>query len=94
MLLSAEVRWFWRGSRPDVRAWFFERAVTPGGGATRADTYMLEAGLVELGIKSRGRKPGLEVKALVAERGPLALGMLSATIQLWKNPTARIRSTT
>ena len=87
MLLSAEVRWFWRGPRPSLYRWFAEMSIPPGGGGTRIDTYLIDRGQTELGIKIRGSKPGLEIKALVGEGASFTLGGHSATSQIWTKLT-------
>lgn len=83
MLLSAEVRWFWQGHEASLHEWFTHTTPTPGGGETRVDTYLLDSTQTELGIKVRGSKPGLEIKALVSQRGLLTLGSLRAVAQIW-----------
>lgn len=88
MLLSAEVRWFWEGDGHELRPWFETAPFKPGGGGSREDVYVLDPGQVELGLKSRGSKPGIEAKALVAERGELTLGPLRAAIQIWTKVTS------
>jgi uncharacterized protein YndB with AHSA1/START domain len=92
MLLSAEVRWFWQGSRPDLYEWFAASSPKPGGGEGRVDTYLFDAAQAELGIKSRGLKPGLELKALVSYRAPLRLGSLTATTQIWTKVSTTVLS--
>ena len=87
MVLSAEVRWFWQGPRPNLYQWFAGISVPPGGGGTRVDTYLIDRGQAELGIKSRGSKPGLEIKALVSERASHTLGGHTATSQIWTKLT-------
>ena len=87
MLLSAEVRWFWQGPQPQLSRWFAGISVPPGDAATRVDTYLVDRGQTELGIKSRGSNPGLEIKVLVSERAPLTLGAHAATSQIWTKVT-------
>lgn len=83
MLLSAEVRWFWEGPRADLHRWFRDALPPPGGGGERTDTYLIDRSQAELGIKSRGRNPGLEIKSLVKEGGTVQLGPLAAPVQTW-----------
>jgi hypothetical protein len=68
--LSAEIRWFWQGSGPTgLREWFTDASFHDcgaGGGGLRADAYLSDPRQVELGIKLRGNKKGVEVKGLVA----------------------------
>ena len=70
MELSAETRWFWRGAGPpELRQWFMDASLhtcAPGGGRLRVDAYLSDRGQVELGIKRRGHRKGVEVKGLVA----------------------------
>ena len=84
MLLSAEVRWFWRGRRPQpVHDWFFKSGLPPGGGFSRVDKYVPQRGEPEISIKKRGDKPGFEVKGLVATRNSLELVPLAPHIEIW-----------
>ena len=87
MLLSAEVRWFWQGPRPNLYEWFAGISAPPGGGGTRVDTYLIDRNQAELGIKRRGSKPGIEIKALVSERASYTLGGHKATSQIWTKLT-------
>lgn len=93
MLVSAEVRWFWRNAPPDgFEEWF--RAATDshcaaGGGEPRVDEYLLDRGQVELGLKRRGGKPGVEVKGLVSVIADgLAAGSFVGPIELWSKWTS------
>lgn len=83
MLLSAEVRWFWEGPQPELHRWFSAASPPPGGGGERVDTYLADPSQTELGIKSRGQNPWLEIKALVSEPATERLGSLTATVQIW-----------
>ena len=66
MLVSAEVRWFWRGQRRQpVHDWFFKSGLPPGGGQSRIDRYAPQRGKAEISLKRRGNKPEFEVKGLV-----------------------------
>jgi hypothetical protein len=98
MLISAEVRWFWK-ERPPVglKEWFHDPKVhgcSPGGGPpARYDIYLV-TGSGELGIKVRGIKgrdkqkivpnDQLELKGLISEHRKAGdPGPFSAPIQLW-----------
>jgi hypothetical protein len=68
--ISAEIRWFWRGtSPPGLKEWFTDASFhncAAGGGNVRVDAYLSDPRQVELGIKLRGNRTGAEVKGLVA----------------------------
>jgi hypothetical protein len=67
MLVSAELRWFWKDTLPpDLESWFRAGAFAPGGGTTREDEYLFDPNEVELGVKKRGGQAGIEIKGLVA----------------------------
>ncbi len=83
MLLSAEVRWFWEGRIPELTRWFGSGPFAPGGGEVRVDTYVVDPAQLELGVKSRGNKPGLELKVLVSERQSRGIGQLRSATQIW-----------
>ncbi len=83
MLLSAEVRWFWEGRIPELTRWFGSGPFAPGGGEVRVDTYVVDPAQLELGVKSRGNKPGLELKVLVSERQSRGIGPLQSATQIW-----------
>ncbi len=76
MQLSAEVRWFFKASDEALNSaterWFSE-GEAPGGGGERTDEYVILSGdeKLEVGLKRRGAKPGLEVKGLVARLSPI-----------------------
>jgi hypothetical protein len=80
MLVSAEIRWFWRKTCPPLVAEQFHRR--DGESRSRTDIYLRLPGQSELGIKRRGSKPGLEIKGLVALR-PLPIGLPASACQLW-----------
>ncbi len=93
MQVSAEIRWFWRNEPPPgLKDWFCKadhHFCSAGGGGTRMDEYLRDARQVELGIKRRGGKKGVEVKGLVAVTwGGLAVGPFAGPIQLWTKWTA------
>jgi hypothetical protein len=61
MMLSAEIRWFWKNGAPSgLFEWFIDEKVhgcKPGGGPPgRDDIYLIGDDLGELGIKVRGNK--------------------------------------
>ncbi len=91
--VSAEVRWFLDAANStDAEAfdkWFRSGSLAPGGGKQREDVYALDPSTDELGVKSRGTNPGLEVKALVEPRFlTLEFGTRQATAQLWSKVTS------
>jgi hypothetical protein len=67
MQVSAEIRWFWPDKIPDaVDLWFRNRSLPAGGGGEpRDDVYLHDPVQKELGIKRRGKKPGVEIKGLI-----------------------------
>jgi hypothetical protein len=83
VLVSAELRWFWRDTLPrGVEAWFRNGSLPPGGGTARVDEYLLDPEQRELGLKRRGARPGVEVKGLVAVLGETS-PPLGGRVQLW-----------
>jgi hypothetical protein len=61
LLLSAEMRWFWKDAAPrGLSEWFHDPSIHgcgPGGGPPpRVDVYVIGHGSGELGIKVRGTK--------------------------------------
>ena len=98
-MVSAEARWFWRGTPPaDLERWFVLRPIAAGGGTLRLDEYLLDARQQELGIKRRGAigappdADAIEVKGLVETRPPLP-HPFPARVQIWtkwKSPALRI----
>lgn len=93
MQISAEIRWFWRDALPaGLQDWFCgitNHDCKAGGGDTRQDLYLRDASQIELGIKQRGEKSGIEVKGLVAtiEEG-LAEGPFQGQLELWTKWTS------
>lgn len=90
MLISAELRWFWLGDRPEnVENWYRKSGREPGGGAEppRRDRYYHHQGNTELGIKVRdelpGRPPDVEVKGLVATFDASAFGLPVKQAEIW-----------
>jgi hypothetical protein len=85
MLLSAEIRWFWRLRPAAVGSWFEDSEARPGGGKTRIDEYLREAAQSELGIKVRGGKKGVELKGLIeAEHEVTQIKPFVGHVQLWR----------
>ena len=88
MLVSAELRWFWRGGVPAaVDAWFRKREVPAGGGKLRTDEYLVDRSQIELGLKKRGTKPGIEIKGLVGSRGTVSTPF-DGRVQIWSKWTS------
>jgi hypothetical protein len=93
MQVSAEIRWFWHdASPPSLEDWFCKadgHYCSAGGGGTRVDEYLRDASQVELGLKRRGSKKGVEVKGLVAVTwGGLAVGPFAGPVELWAKWTS------
>jgi hypothetical protein len=68
MQLSAEVRLFWFDNKPAaLEDWFLKAPIhgcAAGGGKGRTDVYLRDGSQIELGVKTRGEKPGVEVKGV------------------------------
>jgi hypothetical protein len=83
VLVSAELRWFWSGSLPSaVDGWFRDARFPPGGGKPRTDEYLVDRSQIELGVKKRGAKTGVEVKGLVGLRRSVSVPF-SGRVQIW-----------
>ena len=83
MLVSAELRWFWRGGLPPVvETWFRNAEFPPGGGRPRTDEYLVDRTQIELGVKKRGTKAGVEVKGLVGLRRTVSVPC-PGRVQIW-----------
>jgi len=89
MLVSAEIRWFWRDASPlGLRDWFESAEVhgCPVGGGDeepRPDAYLRDASQQELGIKARAGN-SIEVKGLVAVIwNGLPSGPFAGPIEIW-----------
>ena len=90
MLVSAELRWFWRNALPDgVDAWFRQGSIPAGGGTSRSDEYLVDTRQTELGLKKRGGGAGVEIKGLVAVRGR-APAPFDGAIQIWSKWTSHV----
>src|SRR5262245_28466185 len=89
MLVSAELRWFWRDCLPPgFEQWFRNAGFPPlGGGNSRDDEYLIDAKQAELGVKLRGGKEGVEIKGLVENRTFLP-EPFSGTVQIWTKWTS------
>jgi hypothetical protein len=93
MQLSAEIRWFWPDSPPpQLDEWFCnspKHVCSVGGGEPRVDEYLSDCSQVELGLKRRGGKTGVEVKGLVtAEFAFLNVPPFVGSIELWSKWTS------
>jgi hypothetical protein len=88
VLVSAELRWFWRGGLPPaVEAWFRAAPFPPGGGRPRTDEYLVDPSQIELGVKKRGTEAGVEVKGLVGPRHTVSVPF-SGRVQIWSKWTS------
>jgi hypothetical protein len=69
MQASAEIRYFWKSTPPPgLEQWFCldkHHSFPPGGEESRLDVYIRDSSQTELGVKTRGNKPGVEIKGLV-----------------------------
>lgn len=89
MQVSAEIRWFSHGIVPRAfKDWFCNNQTNYGSAAggvkVRVDRYLHDRRQVELGIKLRGGKSGVEVKGLVAVIShPLTVGPFEGKIEIW-----------
>ncbi len=68
MQLSSEIRLFWFNNKPEaLERWFLDQDIhrfSAGGGKRRTDVYLRDASQIELGIKTRGEKPRVEIKGV------------------------------
>ena len=88
MSVSAEFRWFWKDALPQgLEAFFRAGPFPPGGGKTRSDEYLVDARQIELGLKRRGGKDGIEIKGLVAVREVLP-APFEGRVQIWSKWTS------
>jgi hypothetical protein len=89
MQISAECRWFMENASAgsDLHRWFLDSKIhgcKAGGGHERRDDYLLDSAQVELGIKRRGKNPGVEIKGLVRQiETPLEARRLTGDIEIW-----------
>jgi hypothetical protein len=101
MQVTAEMRWFWPYTdHLEVLNWFNSEEVhefAPGGGQNRIDSYLFDSRQLELGIKNRGGKHGIEIKGLVSHTfGVCDAEPFSGPIELWSkwtSETLRLDST-
>jgi hypothetical protein len=90
VLVSAELRWFWKNALPDgIEGWFRGGPVAPGGGTRRSDEYLVDRDQIELGVKTRGGRSGVEIKGLVAVRNS-APAPFDGRIQIWCKWTSAV----
>lgn len=83
MLVSAELRWFWKDAAPpEIERWFRSGDYPPGGGTPRVDEYLVDRHQTELGVKRRGTGHGVEVKGLVA-LGRRTASPFDGRVQIW-----------
>ena len=88
MLVSAEVRWFWRDTLPPgLEHWFQSGRLPPGGGTSRQDEYLVDPRQRELGVKKRSGREGIEIKGLVEVRAPLP-DPFAGRVQIWTKWTS------
>jgi hypothetical protein len=95
MQLSAEIRWFWsKVPPPQLEGWFrnaTEDTCPAGGGEKRQDDYLYDGSQIELGLKRRGGKAGVEIKGLVAAAwGNLTANPFAGPIELWSKWTSEV----
>src|SRR6266446_9094261 len=95
MQVSAEIRWFWSDvPPPKLEQWFrtaTEEACIIGGGEPRVDEYLYDSTQIELSLKRRGGKPGVEVKGLVAAKwGNVTASPFVGPIELWTKWTSEV----
>lgn len=97
MQVSAESRWFWPDAAPaGLQSWFCKKGAAhtfPAGGGgpePREDKYLVEPGQIELGIKNRGGKEGVEIKGLVEVGAELREGVFVSRIEVWTKWTSTV----
>lgn len=92
MQVTAEIRWFWNSSHDELEKWFRRSEAhdcPPGGGIARIDSYLWDSHQVELGIKLRGGKKGVEIKGLVSRnQANCDAGPFGGPIELWSKWTS------
>ena len=88
MLISAEVRWFWRlALPPGLEQWFRSGTLVPGGGKPREDEYLVDPLEPELGVKKRSGRGGIEIKGLIEARTRLP-EPFAGSLQIWAKWTS------
>ena len=88
MQVTAEIRWFLSDNESrELVDWFASPAVHGGPHAAppgRVDRYLIDKCQVELGIKARGGRDGVEIKGLVdARAADLSSGPFTGPIEIW-----------
>jgi hypothetical protein len=85
MDITAEIRWFGSGAVPkDLSDWFQNTSLPLSGEIPRTDRYLLDPNQLELGIKERGEKSGVEIKGLVSLRpSGIATGPFGGSVEIW-----------
>lgn len=94
-LVSAEVRWFVDVSEEDVIApftrWLDGGPLPPGKSETRTDVYAVDRSVTDIGLKTRGKTPGLELKVLVApDLARIRFAGREAKVQQWSKVSSRV----
>ena len=98
MMVSAELRWFWKDEPPrKISDWFHGGDVRAGGGsALRRDRYFPHEGEPELGLKTRdedGAGAQVEIKGLVATLPPRGLELDLRRLEIWCKWSTSVRPT-
>lgn len=91
MQVTAELRWFWNSAHEELKNWFYEADAhdfVAGGGLVRVDSYLRDSGQVELGLKHRGGKKGVEVKGLVCMAEECNASPFSGAVEIWSKWTS------
>lgn len=92
MQVTAEIRWFWSVPQAELKDWFTNSNIhdyPAGGGGTRIDSYLLDPRQVELGLKHRGGRKGVEIKGLVAvTAGGCTVKPFDGDIEIWTKWTS------
>ncbi len=66
----------------ELRCWFFETGLPPGGGQSRVDRYFLSGASLTL-AQEMGRQTGFRGEGLVTTRRSLELEPLAPNIEIW-----------
>lgn len=95
MLLSAEIRLFWSDRKPaELEAWFMDASIhgsPPSGPEERTDVYVDASKQTDLGVKTRGENPGVEIKGLIAKPGEaLEFASYQIPIELWSKWSSEV----
>jgi hypothetical protein len=88
MLVSAEIRWFWRRDPPPgLHDWFCGTRHHPcraRGGQERVDRYLRDPDQTELGLKLRGGGKGVQVKGLIdVVSDGVAAAPFTGPVEIW-----------